>query len=107
MCVHDVRFLVPSDVRNLSISDNTTNLIISWEEPSEPNGNISYIRTLVCTDLFNGSVFLNETIVVLFVSEVVLSQRPFIMCTVTVTPQTGAGRGNSSTESIQTPEAGN
>ncbi len=104
---HALFSVVPTDIRNLVITDDATNLVISWNEPAELNGNISYITTIVCEDLFDNSIFLNETEVVLLADPIAIARRPYILCSVTVTPQTGAGAGNSSTESFQTPEAGN
>ena len=99
-------FIVPTDVQNLAITDNGINLILSWEEPAELNGVVTYSVTYTCEGLFDSRIILNETVVVSDVSPIVISRSPHTLCTVTVTPQTGAGMGNSSTESFQTPEAG-
>ena len=101
-----LHFAVPSKVQNLTIVDDDTHLIISWVEPAQLNGIVTYIRSIICEDLFDGSIILNETVILPVVTPAIISRQPYTLCSVTVTPQTGAGLGNASDESYKTPEEG-
>lgn len=98
--------VVPTEVRILEISDNITNLVISWLEPIEANGNLTYTITIVCENLLSGVVFTNESQTMLSSREVTTTRLPFSLCSVTVTAQTGAGVGPASGANFQTPEEG-
>ena len=96
---------VPTAVLNLLLSDNTTNILVMWEEPAEPNGNINYVVSIMCETLHDGVIFHNATVETL-ARELAAPREPFSECEVTVTPQTGAGMGPSSMDTIRTPEEG-
>lgn len=82
-------------------------LLISWVEPAETNGELSYIRSVVCERQYDSAITFNETLTV-DASErtFTISREPHTLCTVTVMPQTGAGMGPSSVEMLQTDEEG-
>lgn len=89
----------------LNVTNDPPNLSIKWAEPAQPNGNISYVVTVLCQDRLSGGTNLNTTLVVQS-REAVVARSPFSGCIVTVIPQTGAGRGPSSNQSLLVPEEG-
>lgn len=94
-------------MRNLSISDNTALVVVSWAEPSELNGNISYMRNIECVRLLDGSAFFSSTVTVAASDRMVTVPREaYSECTVTITPQTGAGMGPNSTEMLRIGQEG-
>lgn len=91
----------------LTITDGMIlELVVTWEEPLEPNGNISYSTDTVCWDLRTGATVFSDAMVMLSMREISIPRAPFTLCEVTVTPQTNAGSGPNTTGSFQTPEEG-
>ena len=92
-------------MRNLTLSDNFTHILGSWDEPAEPNGNINYTSTIICMTLHDNMTYYSMTLETL-IRELTAPREPFSECEVTVTPQTGAGMGPSSVDTIQTDQEG-
>jgi hypothetical protein len=91
----------------LTVTDDMANLTFTWQEPLAINGpgSITYTVDTSCEDLRTGLTVLSET-VMLSTREVTLMRAPYMRCSVTVTPLTDAGQGQSSSASIETPEEG-
>ena len=93
----------------LTITDDIMSLIVAWEEPVSANGpgNITYTVTTTCVDLRTGdTLFSNMMVILSAVEPVSITRTPYTRCSATVTPQTDAGQGPSSSESIDVPEEG-
>lgn len=97
----------PSEVLNLSLGHNGTHFIVSWEEPLRPNGEVSYVLNLSCTDLYQNrnDVILNMKMTVALEYFVEQDSPPYSQCLVVVTSQTGAGQGPERNNSLITAEA--
>ncbi len=89
----------------MDLQDQDDLITVTWNEPEETNGIVSYVVTLIGVNRINGSVFLNESLEVSNL-EVNTTRRIFSEYRVTVTPQTGAGMGPVSMETLTTPEEG-
>ena len=87
------------------VTDDMSTILILWDEPSEPNGILTYLASVVCVRLYNSVAFFTSTEMT---SELMLAvpREAHSECTATVTPQTGAGMGPNSTRSVQTAEEG-
>ena len=96
-------------MERLTITDNMTSLFVTWEEPVSANGpgNVTYTVTTTCVELRTGDTLFNNTMVILSALDPVsITRTPYTRCSVTVTPQTDAGQGPSSSETIDVPEKG-
>ena len=106
---HGINFillLVPTEVQMLDITDNIDTLRVTWNQPLEPNGNISYSVTIIGMDSLSGTIFLNETVEVTSLKFDISDRRIFSKYSVIVVPQTQAGMGPVSMTTLQTPEEG-
>ena len=95
--------IVPSAVQNLTTSFNNTHIIISWVEPQMPNGILKYSIVVEERDL------VTDVTRILLMDEVterlaVVMAELYSEYTVSVTPQTGAGSGDTTRASISTPQ---
>lgn len=99
-------YTVPTAVQMLVITDMTTGLVATWQEPLEPNGNVTYTTNTVCRDLRSGATVFSDTVVMLASQAISVPRTPFTLCEVTVTPRTSAGSGPNSTATFETPEEG-
>lgn len=95
--------LAPSPVQNLTTSFNDTHIIIYWNEPQMPNGILNYSILVEEKDLLTNAT---RTLLMDEVTErlAVVMAEVYSEYTVSVTPQTGAGMGNTEMASISTPE---
>ena len=98
----------PSAAQNLNASFNTTHILISWSEPANPNGIVTYNISVTETDLLttNTSTIVSEAMVTELELAVSYVVKPYSEYTVSVTSQTGAGMGDTTTFSFQTDEEG-
>ena len=81
-------------------------MIITWDEPTNPNGDItSYEVTVHQTDNPSVIVYTNATLTVTSVTPSV-RVLPFTNYTVTVAANTSAGQGEGDTTIIESPQAG-
>ena len=113
--LYPIHSTAPGQVGNIRIINLQLNLIstsqiytlvvlISWNEPIKPNGVItSYEVTVAQTD--NSNILANDS-VTLPVVMLTLMPQPFTNYTVTVTASTSAGRGEDTTITYESPEAG-
>ena len=84
----------------------TLDMTITWNEPSNPNGDItSYEVTVYQTDNSSDIVYTNDSLAVPNVTQSVMVL-PFTNYTVTVAAATSAGQGDKTSFTIQSPEAG-
>ena len=88
-----------------------TNLVATWTEPVNPNGILSYIYSITGTPLsplleMESTVIAEDQITMETTVSVEFSVSFFSLYEITVTPFTGAGRGNSTTGSFMTDEGG-
>ena len=89
------------------VQDANAAFSITWAGPATPNGNVNYLVTVLCQDLLNGGTNFNTSLPSLMETTATVEGRPpFSSCVVTVTPRTGAGPGESSSETVMTPEEG-
>jgi len=100
--------VVPGQVENVSLSNNGSHFLISWEEPIPRNGIVSYLVNLSCTEQFSGfsSAFLEDegtSALELIVMETIL---PYSSCLATVLPFTGAGQGSRGSSNLTSDETG-
>ena len=108
-------------VLNLELTFNGFHFAVSWDQPLEPNGNLSYSVSLVGvslvtrtqvssgsgmqvspgsgTQVFSGSAVVTDT-QVLFGS----AGEVYTLYTAVVVPQTGGGMGPESTATFTTPQ---
>ncbi len=89
----------------MDLQDQDGLITVTWSEPEETNGIVRYVVTLIGVNRINGSIFLSESLEVSNL-EVNVTRRIFSEYRVTVTPQTGAGMGPVSMETLTTPEEG-
>ena len=90
---------------------NTTNIFITWSTPVYPNGLVNYTVVVKEQDLLDDSTAPSTIIeqqitkeLELVVDYMVNAYHEYV---VNVTSQTGAGMGESATETFVTPEEGN
>ena len=84
----------------------TLDIVITWDEPSNPNGVITFYEVNVTqTDDSGIVVYSNSSLPVPNVIESVMVL-PFTNYTVTVAASTSAGQGDEVAISIESPEAG-
>ena len=109
----------PGPVGNLEASFNTTDLDfdptmqmytldmnITWNEPANPNGVITFYEVTVHqTDNSSVTVYTNATLTVTSVTPSVMVL-PFTDYTVTVAASTSAGQGESTSITVESPQAG-
>ena len=99
--------VVPSPILMLNLTHNDTHVIATWSEPQFPNGNISYLINLTCTNLLVLDITViayEEVLTTKFV--LFFTVRHYTKYTVSVTPLTGAGAGKSSMYSLITDQGG-
>ena len=85
----------------------TLDMIITWDEPVNPNGVItSYEVTVHQTDNPSVTVYTNTTLTVTSVTPSVMVL-PFTNYTVTVAASTSAGQGDDVSVNVESPQAGN
>ena len=77
---------------------------ITWENPEFPNGIVTYLFSIVGTDIALGVIVLNESLALNGTDYLLESFEPYSNYTVTVTSRTGAGDGDPVTISVQTPQ---
>ena len=95
----------PSVVRRLNTTYNSSHLVVSWESPEMPNGNVSYNINITGQDLATNREFLNVSHVLSETMYVLIHNiEPYAQYTATVSAMTGAGEGNSTSDSFETPE---
>ncbi len=106
MFKHNLVFLVPSAVSNVTVSVMADGLLVTWSEPENPNGELLFNITLAQDDLASMDTILPElsTTTALTESFFSLSLLPYHLYTATVTPFTGAGGGEEDMGSLQTEE---
>lgn len=95
---------MPSPVRNLTAEVNMSFIRITWESPEFPNGIVTYLLSIVGTDIALGDVVLNESQALNGMDYLLESIQPYSNYTVTVTSRTGAGEGDPVTTSVETPQ---
>ena len=84
----------------------TLDMIITWDEPDNPNGVItSYEVTVQQTDNPSVTVYTNATLTVTSVTPSVMVL-PFTNYTVTVAASTSEGQGENTRITVESPEAG-
>ena len=84
----------------------TLDMNIAWDKPANPNGVItSYKVTVQQTDSPSVTVYTNTTLTVTSVTPLVMVL-PFTDYTVTVAANTSAGQGESTSITVESPEAG-
>ena len=84
----------------------TLDIVITWDEPSDPNGIVTFYEVNVTqTDDSSILVYSDDSITVLAVTESVIVL-PFTDYTVTVAASTSAGQGDEVAIIIKSPEAG-
>ena len=84
----------------------TLDIVITWDEPSNPNGIITFYEVNVTqTDDSGIVVYSNSSLPVPNVTESVMVL-PFTNYTVTVAASTSAGQGDEVAINIESPEAG-
>lgn len=98
----------PSAAQNLEASFNETHILISWNEPASPNGNVTYSIVVMERDLLTNTnmTVAEETMVTELGLTVNYTVEPYFEYTVTVKSQTGAGMGDPAMFTFQTPEEG-
>ena len=87
---------------------NGSHILISWSEPANPNGNVTYSIVVMERDLLTNetSTVASETMVTGLELVVDYAVEPFSEYSVNVTSETGAGMGDPALFSFQTPEEG-
>ena len=97
---------VTTDNFNTTTRMYTLDMTIIWNEPSNPNGDItSYEVTVYQTDVSSDIVYTKDSLTVPSVTQSVMVL-PFTNYTVTVAASTSAGQGDKTSFTIQSPEAG-
>ena len=101
--------LAPSAVRNLSLSINGSQLTITWQAPSMPNGpeTINYSVSVSGINLVdNQMIAITSSAVNVAETMHTIDTLPYSNYTAEVVAFTSAGSSPSRTATIQTPEAG-
>ncbi len=95
--------LAPSEVLEIRFTHDGTNFNISWDEPLQPNGILTYNITLTGINLLRSNQILFEEGVVTeqeFLLEV--ASVPYTFYTASVVPQTGGGVGPETNATLST-----
>ena len=117
MCIF--LYTAPGQVRNIRIAYEerlhfnstsqmyTVSAVILWEEPTEPNGIITFYELTITQTNKSGDILFRESLVT---TTYILGQsmmiRPFTNYTVTVKASTSAGQGDGRSITVVSPEAG-
>ena len=97
---------VTTDDFNSTTRMYTLDMTITWNEPSNPNGDItSYEVTVYQTDNSSDIVYTNDSLAVTSVTQSVMIL-PFTNYTVTVAASTSAGQGDAVRIFETSPQAG-
>ena len=104
-------FTVPCPVRNLTISveSNATLVVVEWEDSACPNGNVTYVVLVTCTDEATLEMILADVFSRLFGQDLrieIPDPGPYVNCMAAVIASNSAGNSSESREQVVTPQGG-
>ena len=117
-CVHSLissflpLFAVPSEVQNLTITQNNETLLILWLDSSMPNGVVTYVISVTCFDLATNNLTFAEVYTVPFGGDLRIyipfpgGLEPYAEYTATIIASTRAGNSSEMTDMLTTPQGG-
>ena len=106
-------FAVPSEVRNLTITQqNNEALLIVWLDSTTPNGIVTYVIRVTCFDLATNNLTFAEVYTASFGEDLRIyipfpgGLEPYAEYTVTALASTRAGNSSEMTNMLTTPQGG-
>lgn len=100
-------YVAPSDVQNLTVADIAGGILVTWDKPLFPNGDLQYEVTLLRTDLARPEKTFQDLVNVTLKRRLIfpVDILPYHVYTAVIVPFTAAPeRGNPTNVSIQTNE---